>query len=218
MTRRGHGACRRGASLFELMAAMTAASVVMATSVGLVHRSFTFESRSRQVLADERTTARLARQFRSDIHQARCVRCEGAGEPSQRGSEPRRGGVMVVAVACMAVAAAIGLAMLRSATATSHHLRHERQLRQVERLLVAAEDLARARHASGEEVDGDAELTPQQLTGAGSAHISIARNPDDPQGVHVVVTYPLEGPLTIRRSRNLRISPHSQPSPEESLP
>lgn len=88
MTRRGHGACRRGASLFELMAAMTAASVVMATSVGLVHRSFTFESRSRQVLADERTAARLARQFRSDVHQARCVRCEGAGEPSQYGSEP----------------------------------------------------------------------------------------------------------------------------------
>jgi hypothetical protein len=88
MTRRGHGACRRGASLFELMAAMTAASVVMATSVGLVHRSFTYESRSRQVLADERTAARLARQFRSDVHQARCVRCEGAGEPSQHGSEP----------------------------------------------------------------------------------------------------------------------------------
>lgn len=87
MTRRGHGACRRGASLFELMAAMTAASVVMATSVGLVHRSFTFESRSRQVLADERTTARLARQFRSDVHQARCVRCDGAGEQTERGGE-----------------------------------------------------------------------------------------------------------------------------------
>jgi len=70
------------------MAAMTAASVVMATSVGLVHRSFTFESRSRQVLADERTAARLARQFRSDVHQARCVRCEGAEELSKRGSEP----------------------------------------------------------------------------------------------------------------------------------
>ena len=88
MTRTGHGGCRRGVSLFELMAAMTAASVVMATSVGLVHRSFTFESRSRQVLADERTAARLARQFRSDIHQARSVQCEGAGGQTERGGEP----------------------------------------------------------------------------------------------------------------------------------
>ena len=34
---------RRGVSLVELLAAMTAASVVMATSLGLVHRSFSFE-------------------------------------------------------------------------------------------------------------------------------------------------------------------------------
>ena len=132
--------------------------------------------------------------------------------------QPRRGGVMVVAVACMAVAAAIGLAMLRSATATRHHLRHEQHLRQVERLLVAAEDLARARHASGEEVNGDVELTPQQLTGGGSARINIACAPDDPRAVEIVVSYPLEGPLTIRRSRYLWISPPTQPSPEESLP
>lgn len=70
---------RRGISLIELLAAMTAASVVMATAAGLVHRSFTFESRSRQVLGDERTAVRLARQFREDVHAATDVRCRTAG-------------------------------------------------------------------------------------------------------------------------------------------
>lgn len=65
---------RRGISLIELLAAMTAASVVMATAVGLVHRSFSLESRSRQVLGDERTAVRLARQFRADVHAAVGVR------------------------------------------------------------------------------------------------------------------------------------------------
>ena len=69
---------RRGISLIELLAAMTAASVVMATAVGLVHRSFSLESRSRQVLGDERTAVRLARQFRADVHAATNVRCKTA--------------------------------------------------------------------------------------------------------------------------------------------
>lgn len=78
---------RRGASLFELMAAMTAASVVMATSVALVHRSFSFESRSRQSLSDERTSLRLARQFRADAHAALAVRCEPDGQVSGAAAE-----------------------------------------------------------------------------------------------------------------------------------
>jgi Tfp pilus assembly protein PilW len=68
---------RRGASLFELMAAMSAASVVIATSTTLVHRTFTIESRSRAVIADERTALRLARQFRTDIHEAATVLVSG---------------------------------------------------------------------------------------------------------------------------------------------
>ena len=68
---------RRGASLFELMAAMSAASVVIATSAALVHRTFTVESRSRAVIADERTALRLARQFRTDIHEAATVLVSG---------------------------------------------------------------------------------------------------------------------------------------------
>ena len=35
----------------------------------------------------ETPAARLARQFRSDVHQARCVQCEGAGGQTERGGE-----------------------------------------------------------------------------------------------------------------------------------
>lgn len=72
------GRRRRGASLFELMAAMSAATVVIATAAALVHRTFTIESRSRAVVADERAALRLARQFRADIHEATSVTCPGS--------------------------------------------------------------------------------------------------------------------------------------------
>jgi len=49
---------------------MTAATVVMGAAMSLVHTSYRFESRSRNVRADERTALRLARQFRTDIHEA----------------------------------------------------------------------------------------------------------------------------------------------------
>lgn len=71
-------ATRRAASLVELLATMTAASVVMAAAVGLLHRSYAFESRSRHALADERAALRLARQFRADAHAARGARCAAA--------------------------------------------------------------------------------------------------------------------------------------------
>jgi hypothetical protein len=50
---------------------MAAASVVMATAMGLVHTSYRLESRARLVRADEQTALRLARQFRTDVHEAR---------------------------------------------------------------------------------------------------------------------------------------------------
>lgn len=66
--------CRAGVSLVELLAAMTAASVVMSAAVSLVHRGYALESRSRQTIADERTALRLARQLRADVHAADRVR------------------------------------------------------------------------------------------------------------------------------------------------
>ncbi|MFM7245497.1 MAG: hypothetical protein ACKO40_15170 [Planctomycetaceae bacterium] len=50
---------------------MAAASVVMGTAMSLVHTSYRFESRSRVARADEHVALRLARQFRTDIHEAR---------------------------------------------------------------------------------------------------------------------------------------------------
>jgi hypothetical protein len=71
---------RCGASLVELLAAMTAASVVMATAVDLVHRGYRIESRSRHTIADERTAVRLAREFRADVHAAGTARCATAAD------------------------------------------------------------------------------------------------------------------------------------------
>jgi len=50
---------------------MTAATVVMGTAMSLVHTSYRLESRARLVRADEQTALRLARQFRTDVHEAR---------------------------------------------------------------------------------------------------------------------------------------------------
>ena len=66
---------RTAASLLELLAAMSAASIVTAAAAGLVHKSFSLESRSRSTVAEERTALRLARQFRADIHTGLSATC-----------------------------------------------------------------------------------------------------------------------------------------------
>lgn len=72
---RRRGSARWGASLIELLAALTASSVVMATAVGLVHRSYALECRSRRTISGERTALRLARAFRADVHGGGTARC-----------------------------------------------------------------------------------------------------------------------------------------------
>lgn len=66
----GPAARRRGASLAELLAVMTAMGVVMSASAGLVHTGMRLQSASRQELERDRTAMRLARQFRDDVRQA----------------------------------------------------------------------------------------------------------------------------------------------------
>ena len=75
MNQRIHPQRRRAASLLELLAAMSAASIVTAAAAGLVHKSFSLESRSRSTVAEERTALRLARQFRADIHTGLSATC-----------------------------------------------------------------------------------------------------------------------------------------------
>lgn len=134
----------------------------------------------------------------------------------------RRGSVMVMALASMAVAAAIALSMLRAATVSHRSLRTERHLRQVECLLAAATATAHERLApSGPAAAPDEVLLlePDALTGVGSAQVTLARDIDaSPPAIRVVVEYPLEGPVTIRRSRTVSHSSVSSTTPEEPRP
>jgi len=128
----------------------------------------------------------------------------------------RQGSVMVMVLACMAVATAITATMLRSATTSHRALRTERDLRQVECLLAAAARMAQARGDSKGTADDTIVVASADLVGSGSARITFAREPTGlTPSVRIIVEYPLEGPLTIRRSRSVALL---QPSvtPEDS--
>jgi hypothetical protein len=60
----------RGVSLIELLMAMGGVSLVITSSAMLLHGVMRAQSESRRFFDDERTSARLARQFRADVHAA----------------------------------------------------------------------------------------------------------------------------------------------------
>lgn len=60
----------RGVSLIELLMAMGGVSLVLTSSAMLLHGVMRAQSESRRFFDDERTSARLARQFRADVHAA----------------------------------------------------------------------------------------------------------------------------------------------------
>ena len=60
----------RGISLVELLMAMGGVSLVITSSAMLLHGVMRAQSESRRFFDDERTSARLARQFRADVHAA----------------------------------------------------------------------------------------------------------------------------------------------------
>lgn len=130
----------------------------------------------------------------------------------------RRGSVMVLALVALAVAAAIAATVLRSALVVRRALRTEHHLRQVERLLVAGVAEARARFDAGEPVAGERVLASSDVAGSGSARLTTTVTSPEVPTVTLVVEYPLEGPLTIRRSRIVVLSPESVPNPEEPTP
>lgn len=61
---------RRGASLVELLAVMTATSVVMTVGVGLVHRTLRLQSHTRHDLEHDHTALALGRHVRADVREA----------------------------------------------------------------------------------------------------------------------------------------------------
>lgn len=144
------------------------------------------------------------------------MRPSGTKHPSGAGT--RRGAVMVMALACLAVSSVIAAVMLRSAVTARRAVRTERDLRQVECLLAAAADLARARLTAGAAARQEILLEPAAVVGTGSARITLAPDPAAGPAVAIVVEYPLEGPVTIRRSRLIASPSAPAPNPEESQP
>ena len=69
----------RGISLIELLMAMGGVSLVITSSAMLLHGVMRAQSESRRFFDDERTSARLARVFRADVHAAAQV-AAAAGE------------------------------------------------------------------------------------------------------------------------------------------
>jgi len=125
---------------------------------------------------------------------------------------------MVLALVALAVAAALAAAVLRSALLARRALRTEHDLRQIERLLVAGADAARARAETGGMRAWELVLTPAELAGSGSARLAAVPAPASASELTLVVEYPLEGPLTIRRSRTVVLPSTSASNREESSP
>jgi hypothetical protein len=69
----------RGISLVELLMAMGGVSLVITSSAMLLHGVMRAQSESRRFFDDERTSARLARQFRADVHAAAQVAAPAGG-------------------------------------------------------------------------------------------------------------------------------------------
>lgn len=64
---------QRAFSLVEMVTAISVGSVLMVLAMGTVHRAMRIESTARDRDASQRTSARLARQFRHDLHRAKSV-------------------------------------------------------------------------------------------------------------------------------------------------
>lgn len=78
---------RRGTSLIEVLAVLTAMSVAMSVAAGLLHRGMRMQSDSRQYLERDRTALRLARQIREDASRATQVVCGGDMAESGEGDQ-----------------------------------------------------------------------------------------------------------------------------------
>lgn len=131
-------------------------------------------------------------------------------------SPERRGAVMIMALAALAIAGLIAAAMIRGAILARRGLRGEHAARQVETLLDAATARARARLAAGRPVAETLDLGPADMGGAGSALVVVTAAPAGDRGlrVRIVADYPREGPVPVRRTREILVT-SSSPTPIE---
>ena len=70
---------RRGISLVELMLTLSACTVILTMSAGLIHRAMHAQSKSRMFFDGERSALRLAESFRRDVHDANSIATRETG-------------------------------------------------------------------------------------------------------------------------------------------
>lgn len=69
---------RRGVSLTELLLLMSSYTIILSMCAVLLHRVMRVEIDSRSFVDAERTSQRLSRQFRQDVHQATTAELDGS--------------------------------------------------------------------------------------------------------------------------------------------
>lgn len=135
------------------------------------------------------------------------------GDVSAAASSPRRGAVLVMAVACIAVVSFIAITMLKGAIQIRKQWRLERISRQIESLLDAAERLGRQSVAEGRlnELTVEVDLSPASDRFARPddasmpmVHLSFAPDAGGDCRVEATVEWPSHEPLksAVRRSRS----------------
>ncbi len=124
---------------------------------------------------------------------------------ARRRASRRRGAMLVVALACLAIVMAIVGVMLQTALRARRQLHVERDLRQVELLLEAGVDRAAFGLASDSNYVGETWRIPaEQLLGCGDGEVVIvaARSGDaEPWSVRIAAEYPSGAPTSVRRTR-----------------
>lgn len=133
-------------------------------------------------------------------------------------ADSRRGGVSVIALACLAVVAALALAVIRGAVVVRGALRGERSARQVECLLDATAAWTAAQLEAGRDPTSLHGMPAAEIVGTADAAVDITTAAAAPGSwrVRIVVTYPSHGPHLVRRTREMTVVT-SRP-PQESLP
>ena len=129
------------------------------------------------------------------------------------------GAVLFVALVCLLIIMSILGQMLQSSLRAQRQLHPERDLRQTELLLDAGIDRAAYRLGQNPDYRGETwQLAADSITGTAAGQVTIHATraaATKPWQVTVLAEYPLDGALTIRRSRSLEIQPTLPPSEEK---
>jgi Tfp pilus assembly protein PilX len=127
----------------------------------------------------------------------------------RRSAPRRRGAMLVVALACLAIVMAIIGVMLQGALRARRQLHVERDLRQVELLLEAGLDRAAFQLASDDDYAGETwQIPASDLLGRGDGEVVIVatRSGDaEPWRVRVAAEYPVGTPASVRRTRTFLV-------------